>query len=60
MKTYVGPANTTPLSRVPRRLTSVITASTPRQSHTVNGCNDGTAEVSAPMPAEMPTATLSI
>ena len=51
--------NATPDSRTPRRLTSVMSARMARQSSSVWGWSDGTADTSAPTPAEMPTATTS-
>lgn len=47
--------NTTPVSRTPRRLTMEISRSIVRQSDRVCGCSDGTAEINAPTPAEIPT-----
>ena len=51
--------NAAPLSRTPRRLTNVTITSTARQSGSVYGCKLGKTEISAPMPAEIPTATTS-
>ncbi len=50
--------NTTPVSCTPRMFTMVRIASTPRQIESVCGCKLGTAEISAPTPAEMPTAAV--
>src|SRR6267142_2318469 len=45
-----------PASRMPRRFRMVMTTRIPTQSATVCGCSEGTAETSAPTPAEMPAA----
>lgn len=57
-KAYVGIMNTAPVVRTPRRFTTVMSKSTPRQIGSVLGCSEGTAETSAPTPAEIATATL--
>ncbi len=56
---YVGIMKKTPASRTPRRLTIVTITRIPRQSASVCGCSCGTAETSAPTPAEIPTAAVS-
>ena len=43
-----------------RRLISVVTVSTPRHNGSVRCCIPGTADVSAPTLAEMPTATFGM
>jgi hypothetical protein len=58
-KRYVGTMNATPDSRTPRRLTIEMNDRMTRQRSGVCGCSDGTADTSAPTPAEMPTATTS-
>lgn len=58
-KIAVGTMNIRALCAMPRRLTAVIRASTPRHSQTVYGSRPGTAEVSAATPAAIDTATLS-
>ena len=50
--------NTTPVSRTPRMFTSVRIPSTMRHNISVCGCKEGTAEIKAPTPAEMPTAAV--
>jgi len=47
-----------PVSCTPRKFKTMISTSIPTQSNTVCGCNDGTAETSAPTPAEIPTAAV--
>ncbi len=59
MNRYVGSMNARPDSRTPRRLTKVMNARIARQSASVYGWRSGTAEIKAPTPAEMPTATTS-
>jgi hypothetical protein len=56
---YVGAMKISPVSRNPRRFTSVMTVRIPRHIAKVCGCKAGTAETSAPTPAEIPTATTS-
>ena len=53
----VGAMKSLPASRRPRRLMRAMMARMTRQSVRVCGCKRGSAEVSAPTPAEMPTAT---
>ena len=55
---YVGIMKATPVSCTPRMLMMVRINSTPRQSSSVRGCKLGTAEISAPTPAEIPTAAV--
>ena len=52
--------NTTPVSWTPRILIKVRMASTARHSCNVWGCKPGAAEMSAPTPAEIPTAAVSV
>src|SRR6202041_1806587 len=54
-KKYVGNMKTTPASRTPRRLITVITNRIATQIATVCGKKESTAETSAPTPAEMPS-----
>ncbi len=49
----------TPVSRTPRRFTTVITTRIPTHITSVCGSSLGVAETSAPTPAEIPTATVS-
>jgi hypothetical protein len=58
-KRYVGATNTAPVSRTPRKLTIVMNSKIIRHSAKVYGCHDGNADMSAPTPAEMPTAAVS-
>ena len=58
-KETVGRANAVPVALKPRKLTTVSSASTAMQSGSVCGKRLGTADTSAPMPAEMATATFS-
>ena len=51
---------TSPDSFVPRRLTTVMPARITRQSGSACPCSAGTADVRAPTPAEIPTATFSM
>ncbi len=60
MKTMVGNRNARAVSPSPRRFKSVIRARMPRQSGTVAEVKAGNAEVSAPTPAAMETATVSV
>ena len=50
--------NTAPVSRTPRRLTRVMSSKMTRHIESVCGWSDGTAETSAPTPAEIPTAAV--
>ena len=58
-KRYVGRRNAMPVVRTPRRLTRVKSARTDRPSSSVWGKRAGTAEPSAPIPADIATATFS-
>ena len=58
INTQVGIMKTTPVSRTPRMFTTVNSRSIRRQSPRVWACRLGTAETSAPTPAEMPTAAV--
>jgi len=57
-KRYVGAMKATPASRTPRKFTIVTRSRMPRQIDSVCGCKEGMAEMSAPTPAEMPTAAV--
>src|ERR1700730_18028019 len=57
-KRYVGIMNNAPVSRTPRKFTTVMTNKMTRQMGSVRGSRDGTAETSAPTPAEIPTAAV--
>src|SRR5205823_6458889 len=57
-KRYVGNMKTAPVSPTPRRFTIVMTSKIVRHSDSVCGCMDGTADTSAPTPAEIPTAAV--
>src|SRR5581483_6053278 len=54
---YVGRTNARPASRTPRKLTTVMSTRIPRHRYSVYGCREGSAEINAPTPAEIPTAT---
>jgi hypothetical protein len=54
---YVGTMKATPASRTPRRLSNVSSVNTAREIDSVWGSNAGSADTSAPTPAEIPTAT---
>ena len=60
MNTSVGSRKARAASPRPRRLSSVITARMPRQMGTVAEVRPGKAEVSAPTPAAMETATVRV
>ena len=60
MKIMVGSRKARAASPRPRRLRRVMTARMPRQSGTVAEVRPGKAEVSAPTPAAMDTATVSV
>ena len=60
MNIMVGRRKARAVSPSPRRLSTVITARMPRQSGTVADDRLGNAEVSAPTPAAMDTATVSV
>ncbi len=60
MNTMVGRRKARAVSPRPRRFKRVITAKMPRQIGTVAELRDGNAEVSAPTPAAMETATVSV
>jgi len=60
MKTIVGRRNARAVSPSPRRLRIVIRAKMPRQSGTVPDERLGKADVSAPTPAAMETATVRV
>ena len=57
-KRYVGIRKTTPVSRTPRMFTMVSSTRIRRQMRSVCGWREGTAEMSAPTPAEIPTAAV--
>ena len=57
-KEIVGIAKARPASRSPRRFMMVTMTRIQRHSETVWGRSDGTAETSAPTPAEIPTAAV--
>ncbi len=57
-KRYVGIMKRAPVSRTPRKFTSVMSSRMTRQSGSVWGSRDGAAETSAPTPAEIPTAAV--
>jgi hypothetical protein len=58
-KAYVGSANARPDSRTPRRLTRTITPKHPSESRTYTPTSEGASDVTAKMPAEIETATVS-
>jgi hypothetical protein len=58
MKTYVGPANKRPDSRMPRRLPSMRMPTNARHRITGSMCHCGSAEVIAATPAAMLTDTV--
>ena len=60
MNTMVGSRKARAVSPRPRRFRTVITARMARQIGTVAEVKDGNAEVSAPTPAAMETATVSV
>ncbi len=60
MKIIVGRRNALAASPRPRRFSSVTTARIPRQMGTVAGDRAGKADVNAPTPAAIDTATVSV
>ena len=58
-KAYVGSANASPDSRMPRRLTRTMTPRHPSESKTLWASSDGASDVTAKMPAAIETATVS-
>ncbi len=60
MNTAVGSRKARAASPRPRRLSTVTTARISRQIGTVSGTSLGKAEVSAPTPAAIDTATVSV
>ena len=60
MNSIVGRRNARAASPSPRRFMSVMRARNPRQSGTVAEVRLGNADVNAPTPAAMETATVSV
>jgi len=60
MNNIVGSRNARAVSPSPRRLSTVIRARIPKHIGTVAPVSDGNAEVSAPTPAAIDTATVSV
>ena len=56
---YVGGANRAPDSRTPRRLATIMNPTATRHRATRNGRRSAKAEVIAPTPAAIDTATVN-